>query len=470
MALAALLALASLGQAQQTTAALTNGPGNCSAAVTVDGYGSFGLSSAPGTDLMFDRAGALGVIGTTFQSAVLVTSSCGANVWLTQGAGYPTAVLPVPPVFTGAGLTATSGGPIPGGLTFRLVQTLNTPVDLDCGTTLLQRYEITNTNAQACDLCIMRAVDFDMNGAATDRTAASVTTVGGNVPNDHWISQWDDPDSLTGPVASITAEGVQANGAKAVAAGFRSGLWPFFATLNAGCGSLTRAIVNDTNLDLINVAPEVAADCVSAIGARYPQVPPGATIVFVTRTRLSTRPGRFTHDVVPLVEAGNVGIPTLHVNGSAGPCVVAGGPITVSMAGPPSGTPGHYIIYIHVGKPLLGGITGGATAPDWCIWDIPGFGNLGDGSFNVGPFPVSGRGGLSTPGFAIFSSVAGLAVVSPLPLAAGPAPGAPIFGPVPLPAGLTLTLQGALVDIGGGVSIKVTNAVEIVTAPALCQP
>jgi len=470
VALAALFALAGLGQAQQTSAVLNNGPGDCSMNVTVDGYGGWGVVAAPGGQLNFDRAGALGIVGTTYQSALLVTSSCNANVWLTQATGFPTGALPAPPTFTGSGLSCTSGGPIPGGLTFRLVQTLNSPVDLDCGSTLLQRYEITNTNSQACDLCIMRAVDFDMNGSPADRTASSVTVVGGNLGNDHWISQWDDPDTGTGPVVSITAEGITASGSKAASAGFRSGQFPFLATLNTGgCAALTRAIHLDANLDLINAAPEGSADCVSAIGARYPQVPAGGTIVFVTRTRISTRPGVFHHDVVPLVEAGNVGYPTLHVNASAGPCVVAGGPITVSMASPPSGAPGHYIVYVHVGKPLLGGIAGGATAPDWCIWNIPGFGNIGDGSINVGAFPISGRGGQSTPGFAIFSSVPGLALLT-TPLATGAPPGAPIFGPIGLPAGLSLTLQGALVDIGGGLSIKVTNAVEIVTAPALCQP
>ena len=64
---------------------LTNGPGDGTVSVGVDGYGSFGLAiGANATDAFFDPVGAQGPTATTFESGVAISVDVGRQ-FLTSG-------------------------------------------------------------------------------------------------------------------------------------------------------------------------------------------------------------------------------------------------------------------------------------------------------------------------------------------------------------------------------------------------
>jgi len=470
----ALLFLLTSAWAQTST--LTNGPGDCTVSVIADGYGSYG--SAASGNLMFDPMGAPAPAGSSYQSAVYLQTSCGINRWLSTSAGFGSPALPGVPITNPDPRTAVSSGTIPGtgsGVDFTLVQALTGP-DGDCGTTLRQTFGFTNRSGAACDLCVVRYVDTDLlfDGSISDRPGTSASVIGPPWnANSHWIFAYDSP-AVLGPMYAITAEGLDAAGQPVLPLGYVS--LPF-ATLRTnitsmGCGAMTNVITNDTNGDLLNLPAEASFDTTIGIAVRFSAVPDGQTVTFVTRTRIATRTPQAMRDMVPNARAGNVpgGGDLLHFAGQTarpGYCLPIAGGGALTLAAPPGNATAHYVLFAHVGRPLLGNLCGAPRAPDFAQWSVPGLGTVGDAAMNAGAFFLNGAGGASTPAFPLATSIAPLAPFVTPPAAGGP-PGGLIL-PVPALGPIGVTLQAIVLDLSGPPALRLTNALELTGNGCSCQ-
>ena len=104
---------------------LSNGPGDGSLSVGVDGFGSFGSGIIGGdaSDASYDPVGAGGPGDTTFQSAIAIrTGTSGSRTFLSSGPIENSGNLANPPV-TGTATSGTSSFSFDG-LSFTLTQTL----------------------------------------------------------------------------------------------------------------------------------------------------------------------------------------------------------------------------------------------------------------------------------------------------------------------------------------------------------
>ena len=145
-------------------ALMTNGPGDLTVSVNVDGYGSFGSATGgQAGDANYDPAGAIGVAGTTFHSGVAIGIGAGARQYLTQGSILGNGNLPaVNPTGTPTSLTSNFAL---SGLTFILSQTLTPLVDANnviTGSLLTQEYEITNPGGSTVMFDMVRYLDGDL--------------------------------------------------------------------------------------------------------------------------------------------------------------------------------------------------------------------------------------------------------------------------------------------------------------------
>ena len=168
---AAVVAIATTGAAHAAPFTLSNGTGDATVTVGVDGFGAFGSSvGSDSTDATFNPLGAIVAAGTTFESAVAIRiGSAGARTYLTSGS-IVGGSLPNPTV-TGTTTAATSSFSI-GVLNVALTQTLTplTTNSIQTGTVLTQTYVITNAGGTPVSFEMVRYIDGDLqfDGSITD--------------------------------------------------------------------------------------------------------------------------------------------------------------------------------------------------------------------------------------------------------------------------------------------------------------
>jgi hypothetical protein len=194
---------------------LTNGPGDGSVSVGVDGFGAFGSSiGADASNAVYDPVGgAPPAAGTTFESGVAIRmGSSGARTFLTSGAIGSSGGLTNPTV-TGTTTSGSSSFSF-GGLSFTLTQTLSPLFTglTQTGTYLTQSYSITNPGAITLDFEMVRYLDGDLlfDGSLTDgggRLFAGSTEVLFEI------------DSATGAGTATTFVGITAEGGTIPVAG-----------------------------------------------------------------------------------------------------------------------------------------------------------------------------------------------------------------------------------------------------------
>jgi hypothetical protein len=144
---------------------LTNGSGDASVTVGVDGYGSFGSSVAGSntSNAIYNPVGPIPSAGTTFQSGVAIRiGSTGGRTFLTSGGIGGFGSLPNSTV-TGTATTGNSSFSF-GGLTFNLTQTLDALFSggTQTGSVLTQSYTIANTTSNSLNFDLTRYLDGDL--------------------------------------------------------------------------------------------------------------------------------------------------------------------------------------------------------------------------------------------------------------------------------------------------------------------
>lgn len=190
---------------------MTNGPGDGTLTVGLDGYGAFGLAiGADATDAFYDPLGAIGPTATSFESGVAIGFG-GTRSFLTSGLIGTSGGLPNP---------ATAGTPTSGTssfsfgvLSFTLTETLTGLFagPMQTGSILTQTYLITNTGTSLLGFDLVRYLDGDLEfdgslidgggllgivgsgaeilfetdsatGASTSTTFVGITGTGGTTP------------------------------------------------------------------------------------------------------------------------------------------------------------------------------------------------------------------------------------------------------------------------------------------------
>jgi hypothetical protein len=194
---------------------LTNGPGDGTVTVGVDGFGAFGSSvGADSTNAIYDPVGAGGPAGTTYQSGVAIRFSTtgGGRTFLTSGNIGGSGGLANPAVAGSPtlGVSAFVFGP----LSIRLTQTL-TPLmtgSVQTGSLLTQTYVMTNTGTEALSLEMIRYLDGDLyfDGSLID---------GGGRLFVGSLEILFETDSATGSATSTTFVGITGEGGTIPAAG-----------------------------------------------------------------------------------------------------------------------------------------------------------------------------------------------------------------------------------------------------------
>lgn len=210
---AAALALSALvlpgSPATATPYVLTNGPGDGSVSVGVDGYGAFGSAiGANASNALFDPIppDLRSAVGTTFESGVAIRlGGVGGRSFLTSGDIGGSGGL-INPAVSG---TSTSGSSLFsfGGLTVSLLQTLSPIISgsTQIGSELKQTYTMTNTSLATLAIEMIRYLDGDLGvsfgddgggklgamlfetetatGTTTSAVFVAITGEGGTVPS-----------------------------------------------------------------------------------------------------------------------------------------------------------------------------------------------------------------------------------------------------------------------------------------------
>ncbi|MEH2246129.1 PEP-CTERM sorting domain-containing protein [Nostoc sp.] len=194
---------------------LTNGPGDGTVSIGVDGFGSFGLNPrGNGTnDALFDPIGAQGLTGTTFDSGVAIRlGNSGGRTFLTSGSIGGSGGLTNPTV-TGTSTQANSIFSFDA-LKFNLVQLITPLLDngSQTGTVLTQTYTITNTSNTSSDFELLRYVDKDL------RFDGSLIDGGGRLLSGSTETLFE-TDSATGSNDPTTFVGISAEGGTVPAIG-----------------------------------------------------------------------------------------------------------------------------------------------------------------------------------------------------------------------------------------------------------
>jgi len=491
---------------------LTNGAGPGSVTVKVDGWGMFGGCPADQTnhsDLMFRNPAGGGPFMTTCYSAILLDDQTGCpapgRVLLaladTLYPQFPAQATNPPVVVVTPGLRIRTAAPQNVcGLQISVDQSLTgpdpvfaTPVE---GSTLIRTYTIFNAGGGSRTFNLIHFTDADLGGATFGQNRAGASrrsdTCGLLIPpflaNNEWVFEYDQTNT-PGLVYALGAEGVDASGQSVLPAAFRVHVsaagHPTAAFVSNPFGFLTNAIDGDTNGDLLVNSPELPGDYALMHGLRFSNVAPGATVTAVFRTRLTALDPNA--GATPDVQARDVPCPTLNGNHSGHPGVIpilcANGqdrcvqvspsqPVTVSLAPLPGGPdPTHYVLYATVGQPATGVLSGEPGTADFALWGPPIH------PWGLGAFPATGAlgnwtGGGAAPGFALISSIPGVALL-PGPAARGQTPcGSPILNLPPLPPGLSFTMQALVVDFEARnpfQPISLSNAVTVAVGTACRQ-
>ena len=148
---------------------LSNGTGDGSLTVGVDGFGSFGSSVGGETsNAIYDPIGSIGAAGTTFESGLFLS---GPPTWLTSGSIGGSASL-LNPEITGDSTSANSSF-TQGALSFALEQEVVDSFDDSgnrVGTVLNQQYQITNAVDVPNSFTLTRYLDGDLlfDGSISD--------------------------------------------------------------------------------------------------------------------------------------------------------------------------------------------------------------------------------------------------------------------------------------------------------------
>jgi hypothetical protein len=180
---------------------LSNGPGDGTLSVGVDGYGAFGSSVGPdSSDAIYDPVGAGGPAGTSFESGVAIGRD-GARQFLSSGLIGSSGGLVNPTVTAGISSFSLSG------LDFTLTQSLDILLDsgVQTGTVLNQVYSITNIGNNTVNFDMVRYLDGDLlfDGSLTDGGGRLVTAGG---------EMLFETDSATGAADATTFVGISTEG------------------------------------------------------------------------------------------------------------------------------------------------------------------------------------------------------------------------------------------------------------------
>lgn len=206
------VAIGAVSSAQAFT--LSNGPGDGTLNVGVDGYGSFGLAVGSSTsDAYYDPIGSGTSTNTSFDSGVAIRfGNSGGRSFLTSGSIGGSGYL-VNPAVTGTNTSANSSFTY-GGLLFNLAQIL-TPTytnGVQTGSTLTQTYNITNTTNAGLNFELVRYLDGDL------RFDGSLIDGGGRLVGNGSEILFE-TDSATGSNTPTTFVGISADGGTIPVAG-----------------------------------------------------------------------------------------------------------------------------------------------------------------------------------------------------------------------------------------------------------
>jgi len=230
-----------------TAVQLSNGPGDGSVSVGVDAFGSFG-SSIDGdgaSDAIFDPVGSIAAAGTTFESAVAVSSG-GARTYLTSGFLSGSSATAANAAFQSQSATSATSSFSVGFLDFQLQQTLTEAFDADgmrTGSLLNQVYTIRNSADVANSFDVVRYIDGDLlfDGTLNDG--------GGRIFRSGSEILFE-TDSASGDDESTTFLGITANGGQIPTENrFELSSFSGLRSQIANGGPLDDAIQNDTDSD-----------------------------------------------------------------------------------------------------------------------------------------------------------------------------------------------------------------------------
>lgn len=184
------------------TAVLTNGTGDGTVTVTVDGFGAFGSSAGTG-DAYYDPVGSTERSGTVFESAVYFGPVAG---FLATGDIGGSGLMAAPTITQPSNLVARSSFTV-GAFSIKLTQRLRAPTSR--GSTLSQTYVIKNNSTQTQTVTLARHVDGDLyfvGGYSND--------FGGVSADGKTLYEFDSGDDPSSPVTfvGITSTGGQSGG------------------------------------------------------------------------------------------------------------------------------------------------------------------------------------------------------------------------------------------------------------------
>lgn len=241
---------------------LSNGSGDRSLSVTVDGYGSFG-SSTPAGDAIYDPIGATGPSGTVYESAVYLTAN--QRFLTTDSFG---GLSPVP--FTNVTSTTAQSSFPAGGLNVTLTQSVERT---SSGSLLTQAYQFTNPQSGPLSFTVVRFVDGDL------RFDGSIDDAGAVSPDGRSLSEFDAGDN---PGAASTFVGISDSGG--TPAGFTVQPYQFDDDIDAANGIPTATlnqIANDNNGDRIT---DFGYDVTLSLASSF-TVNPSQSVTYTTITR-----------------------------------------------------------------------------------------------------------------------------------------------------------------------------------------
>jgi hypothetical protein len=371
------------------------------------------------------------------------------------------------------------------------------------GSTITQTYTITNTTANPVTFSLVRHIDVDLGPVGgpgsywtNDRAGASRQLADcslGAPPfthNKEWAFVYDTAE-VAATVVAIGVEGLDHTGAVVRVFNLRTNGnttgHPEAAFLTDPVAFTNGAVTGDTDGNLL-VDEGTGADQALNNGVTFTAVPNGGTVKAIFSTRLSamnsgtaTPVEQQARDITCSTKNGNYSGagagPLLCVNGSGGGAgtacvnVPTGMAVNLQMHAPAGGpNPTHYILYAGLGEPQHGSGCGSPQAHDFAVW------GGGIAPFGLGSFPVTSvlgnwTGGNAVPGFALVSSIPGVALLLGPPASGAACPGTTVFSiPGVLPDGFSFTAQAVAVDFGViGTPVSVSNAVTVAVGSCGCQ-
>ncbi len=242
---------------------LSDGTGDRSLTVGLDGYGSFG-SATPAGDALFDPVGSIGPAGTVYRSGVLLGSN-GSYLSTDEYGNLPP--IPFTSVTATTAMSAFNAGSLHVVLTQSVMRTAN-------GSILEQAYNITNMAASTQYFTVTRYVDGDL---AFDGSYSS--DFGGVSPDQRTLYEFDAGDD---PGAASTFVGITDTGGDP--AGFTIQSYPFLDSILESAGipsGLLNQVAGDNNGDgVTDTGYDVTLSLASSL-----TIPGGQSVVYTSTTR-----------------------------------------------------------------------------------------------------------------------------------------------------------------------------------------